>query len=191
MKLLLRRAAAAVAAGAAVVALGAGSADASGYYSGTLQVGRLSGLPTTVRLGHTITVNLWFRQTSAYNVQVGSYGVLLFNPEGVNARGSSAPGVTVTWYNPFTKQWAPSDDRLSANSEQIWMVPYPHTELVRSGFWEHETVRINFASWVKPGVWHLTGYAPLSYSVLTKSGRGTSAILHEEFPALQTIDVVR
>jgi hypothetical protein len=186
----IRRATAGVAVGAlALVGLSASPSDASGY-AGTLHFGHITGLPKSVHRGHTITVELWFRQYSPYYVQVGSYGINFWNPGGVNKYGDSAPGVTVTWYDPVAKRWVPSDVRLDHNTNQIWEVP-GRGVMVPSGVWNHQLARITFASWVKPGVWHLEGEAPQSWSMVTRSGGGTSAILRLSPHPLQQIVVSR
>ncbi|MGW4568561.1 hypothetical protein ACWEN3_41510 [Streptomyces sp. NPDC004561] len=185
----LRRLAAGVAAGAALVAFGAGSANAAGY-AGTLQFGRVTGVPKSVHRGRTITVELWFRQYSPYYVDAYSYGLHFWNPAGVNARGESAPGVTVTWYDSAKKRWVPSDERLNHNSNQIWDVP-GRGVMVPSGVWNHQLTRITFASSAKTGLWHFEGEAPQSWSVVTKSGGGTSADLKLNQPPLQQIRVTK
>lgn len=133
---------------------------------------------------------LWFRQYSPYYVEADSYGLQFWNPAGVNARGGSAPGVTVTWYDSAKKRWVPSDLRLDHNSNQIWDVP-GRGVMVRSGVWNHQLARITFASSAKPGLWHFEGEAPQSWSVVTKFGGGTSAELQLSQRPLQQIRVTK
>ncbi|SEL40053.1 hypothetical protein [Streptacidiphilus jiangxiensis] len=188
---LNKRATGALAAAAALLAIPAvgGTAHAT-TYAGTLHRGWTTGVPTTVHRGQTITVELWFKQTSPYVLHVGGYAFDIWNPAGVNKWGSSAPGVTVTWLDPNTKKWVPSDLKLDKGSEQLLTPAGPEVK-VPSGVWNHIYARITFARTVQLGRWTLEAVAPQSWELTTASGRGTSAILKGEGWHLQTITVLR
>jgi hypothetical protein len=188
---LSKRAAAAITAAAALISVPvfSGSAHAT-TYAGTLHRGWTTGVPTMVHRGRTITVELWFKQTSPYVLNVGGYGVDLWNPAGVNKWGSSAPGVTVTWLDPYTKKWSPSTLKLDKGSEQLYTPDGPSLK-VPSGVWNHIYAHITFAKTAQLGRWTFQADAPQNWELTTRSGGGTSAILKDEGWHLQSITVLR
>ncbi|RAG81547.1 hypothetical protein DN069_32345 [Streptacidiphilus pinicola] len=181
-----------VALGAVFAAIGpVAASDATAQtYAGSLHYGYITGIPHAVHRGQTITIELWFRQSSPYVVDAVSYGLYLYDPVGVGVKGSAASGASVTWLNPVTHRWE-RGFALDHNTHQIWDAPGLNGIAVPSGKWNHIFARVTFSHSVKLGTWTLETDAPQTYMVVTKAGKPTSAILSENRRALQRFTITR
>jgi len=160
-----RRAAALSAAGAAlVVAAGTGSAQAESAHPataqahaapalspgevGTLRIGE-AGLPSTVRIGQTVTMTVWFDQNSRYLLDVGGYDTAVWSPYYPSTDGK---GMTVSYLSPVTNRWESSPAGAYGS---FWFSP-ERAVYVKPNFWAHITVRITFTSHARLGAWYVS-----------------------------------
>ena len=187
-----RAALAAVAAG--LLALLPGTVAIATPAPPNLPVGTLytaaKGIPASVKRGQTINLVIWYMQRSKDVLVPVQDQVTLWNPNGVNARGSSAPGVTVSWLNPVTGRWQPSNWITDHNTEQYLVLPATPEIKVTSGYWAHVDARITFSSSAALGTWHVMPEGANGYMLQTAKGAWASGFLNSH-PALFSVTVHR
>ena len=180
MRTRVRRSAVLAAAAGLLALLPVGSASATPAPP-DLPVGTLyqavKDMPASVQRGRTITLVVWYMQRSKDVLAPQQYAVSTWNPTGVDARGSSAPGVTVTWLDPATNRWQPSNWEYDHGAYQSLMLPESPHLTYGSGYWAHIDVRITFSSTVALGTWHIQPIVPEGYSLLTHQGHYASGFL--------------
>jgi hypothetical protein len=174
-----------LAAGVGLLALlpgGVGTAQAAGYSPvGALQIG-VHGIPAKVNRGTTITMVIWYRQTSKDN----AYPVLDGLAVGTAANGTvnrAARGFTVSLQSPVTHRW----EKMAYNGAfQDYEATSGVTFKVTPGYWEHLNVRLTLAANAPEGLVQIVPLPMEGLDLLGSKGQSVDGYLSVDYPIYYT-----
>jgi hypothetical protein len=118
------------------------------------------GLPSTVRIGQTVSVNVWFEQNSRDLFEIGGYGTGVWSPYYPNGKG-----LTVSYLSPVTNRWENSPEGADGSFD---FAP-ERAVYVRPNTWAVIKLRITFTSRARLGAWYLSP-GGFSYSLVKTVG---------------------